>query len=195
MRLMRFGRDRLVLEFESVTANRTVAQAIVMLSLSCAAAVVLLTAAAFFWRLSRRAEQAAIQSERDRRLKALGEMSAVLGHELRNPLAALKGHAQLLLEKLPEEHPGHQGALTVVREAVRLEDLASNVLEFVRSGKVELETVNPVAVARAALETTGDRERLVVSSPIPGLAARPRPYRGSPREPSSERASVLPRGR
>lgn len=160
-------RDRLVLDFESVTANQTVSQAIVTLALSCAAAVVLLTAALFFWRLSRRAERAAAQSERDRRLKALGEMSAVLGHELRNPLAALKGHAQLLLERLPEEHPGHRGAQTIVREAVRLEDLASNVLEFVRSGKVEPESTDPVAVARAAVEASGDSVKLAVNGPIP----------------------------
>jgi two-component system sensor histidine kinase HydH len=94
-------------------------------------------------------------------------MSAVLGHELRNPLAALKGHAQLLLEKLPKEHPGHRGAQTIVRESVRLENLASDVLEFVRSGRVEPELIDPVAVARAAVETTGDRVKLAVNGSIP----------------------------
>src|SRR5262245_22238638 len=34
--------------------------------------------------------------ERERRLQSLGEMSAVLAHEIKNPLASLKGNAQLL---------------------------------------------------------------------------------------------------
>jgi hypothetical protein len=56
------------------------------------------------------------------KLAALGEMSAVLGHELRNPLTALKGHAQLLVERLPDDHPGYKGATTVVNEATRMEN-------------------------------------------------------------------------
>jgi two-component system sensor histidine kinase HydH len=161
------GRSHLVVEFESVTANQTVSRATLTLALSCAAAVVLLVVAAFFWRLSLSAERSALRLERDRRLAALGEMSAILGHELRNPLAALKGHAQLLVEKLPPEHAAHRGARTVVREAIRLEDLASNVLDFVRSGKVEPEETDPVAVARAAAQTVGDEVEVVEKRPVP----------------------------
>ena len=58
-----------------------------MLLISLVAATVLLVAAVIFWRLSRRAEVMTNQLARDRQLKALGQMSAVLGHELRNPLA------------------------------------------------------------------------------------------------------------
>jgi len=39
--------------------------------------------------------------ERERRLASLGEMSAVLAHEIKNPLASLKGNAQLLARMLP----------------------------------------------------------------------------------------------
>src|SRR5882724_739763 len=44
--------------------------------------------------LRRAAEERA--REHERRLAALGEMSAVLAHEIKNPLASLKGNAQLL---------------------------------------------------------------------------------------------------
>jgi two-component system sensor histidine kinase HydH len=117
------------------------------------AAALLFGWAAVFWRLSRQAELAAAQLERDRQLKALGEMSAVLGHELRNPLTSLKGHCQLLLEKLAADHPGRRGAETVLRETVRLEKLSRQILEFARTGSVEPTLEDPVALAKAAAES------------------------------------------
>ena len=86
-----------------------------------AVVVLLLGAGVVFWRQSLRAEELEGQIARDRQLKSLGEVSAVLGHEIRNPLASLKGHAQLLVERLGEDHPGHKGAARVVHEAERLE--------------------------------------------------------------------------
>jgi two-component system sensor histidine kinase HydH len=153
-----------------------VTRALFTLATDVGAAVLLLAAALFFWRLSRRAERYAAQLEREQRLAALGQMSAVLGHELRNPLASLKGHAQLLLEKLPEDHPGRPGATRVVREAVRLEELAGQILEFVRTGTVDPAPVDPVAPARAAVEAVGpDRVRLTTAAPPPTwLLDRPR---------------------
>jgi two-component system sensor histidine kinase HydH len=155
---------RLTLEFDSLPAQALERRALVTLVISLAAAAVLLGAAIVFWRQSRRGEAAAVQLERDRQLKALGEMSAVLGHELRNPLASLKGHAQLLLEKLAEGQPGRRGAETVVREAVRLEELAAQVLEFVRTAAVAREDADPAAVARAAARTVGE-ERVRLEAP------------------------------
>jgi len=130
----------------------------------------LLGLAAVFWRLSRQAELAAAQLARDRQLKALGEMSAVLGHELRNPLTSLKGHCQLLLEKLASDHPGRRGAETVLREAVRLEDLSRQILEFARTGAVEPTHEDPVALAKAAAEAVGpgpDVHVKVEGEPLP----------------------------
>jgi two-component system sensor histidine kinase HydH len=110
---------------------------------------------AIFWRISRHAEKASRQLEHDRQLKVLGQMSAVLGHEIRNPLASLKGHVQLLLEKLPAEHPGRKGAEVVLRETIRLEELSRHVLEFARTGSVQCESANPATMVRTAVESTG----------------------------------------
>ncbi len=101
------------------------------------ATLALLLAAALFWQLSLREERAHATKERQRQLASLGEMAAVLAHELRNPLAALKGHAQLLLEQLPGGTRPHEKANRVVREAERLEALSEDLLSFVRTTVLE----------------------------------------------------------
>ena len=86
------------------------------------------------------------QRFREQQLAALGEMSAVMAHEIRNPLTSLKGHAQLLVEYLPEGEKTKAKAERVVHEAKRLEHLSSQLLDFVRMGSLELSEVEPIAM-------------------------------------------------
>ncbi len=152
---------RIVVEFEPVAVQHLSAHAVATLVIGVCAALVLLGAAVVFWRLSVRAERTAAQLERDRQLKSLGQMSAVLGHELRNPLAGLKGHAQLILRKLPAGDGARRAAEMVVREAVRLEQLANQVLEVARTGELEPRLEDPLALARGAAEAMAcDRVRV-----------------------------------
>jgi two-component system, NtrC family, sensor histidine kinase HydH len=68
--------------------------------------------------------------ERDR-LAALGEMSAGLAHEIRNPLAAIKGAAQ---ELKPQQLPGEDAELlqVIVDEVNRLNSVVSGFLDYAR---------------------------------------------------------------
>ena len=76
------------------------------------------------------------QAEHERRLQSLGEMSAVLAHEIKNPLASLKGNAQLLAQMLPEGEKPRKKADRIVDEAMRLEQLTIDLLQFVRTGSI-----------------------------------------------------------
>ena len=149
---------QVLFEVDSAAAHGLAWRARVTLAVSLLAALVLMGLCAVFWRISRNAEKASAQLEHDRQLKVLGQMSAVLGHEIKNPLASLKGHAQLLLEKLPLDHAGRKGAEIVLRETVRLEELSRQVLEFARTGAVECESADPAAVVRAAIEDAGSAD-------------------------------------
>jgi two-component system sensor histidine kinase HydH len=148
----------ILFEVDSTAAHALAWRARVTLAVSLLATVVLLGLSAVFWRISRSAEKAAALFEHDRQLKVLGQMSAVLGHEIKNPLASLKGHVQLLLEKLPPDHAGRKGAEVVLRETVRLEELSRQVLAFARTGAVEREAADPAAVVRAAIEDVGSSD-------------------------------------
>ncbi len=141
----------IVLEFEPRLSSSLQAQADRQLALSILAALLLAGAAGVFWRQSVRAEEAEAALADAERLAALGEMSAVLAHEIRNPLAALKGHAQLVAEQLDGQR-AQRSAHRVVQGAERLEALANDLLDFVRSGAVDLAEHDPAALLRAVAE-------------------------------------------
>lgn len=98
--------------------------------------------------LMRRTREERARSDQ-RRLALLGRTSALLAHELRNPLASLKGHAQLL-EELAPEGPTRNKAEIVVSEARRLERLITELLEFLRSGRLQRRRTPVRSVLKAA---------------------------------------------
>jgi two-component system sensor histidine kinase HydH len=88
--------------------------------------------------------------ERDR-LAALGQMAAGLAHEVKNPLGAIKGAAQLLSD--PGDHPRNvaidQEFVGIILEEVeRLDRVVGSVLDYARPSKGELGAVDLNAVVR-----------------------------------------------
>jgi len=75
------------------------------------------------------------------RLAALGELSARMAHEIRNPLAALCGSVQLL--SCAKDLPEYDSRLLAIvsREAERLETLISEFLMYARPTKPQTERV------------------------------------------------------
>jgi two-component system sensor histidine kinase HydH len=139
-----------VVEFEPTAAARLTQTARRSLALAVAAAALLSLAAWIFVRMSARYENARLRLEQRRHLTLLGEMSAVLAHEIRNPLASLKGHAQLAAERMPDGTREKACVEQVIASADRLDALTSDLLSFARSSAIELEPVSPVDVMRMA---------------------------------------------
>lgn len=143
----------LAVEFEPVVAEQMAADSTSTLLLSALVAAALLGAAFIFWRLSVQQELAERRLEDQRRLSALGEMAGVMAHEIRNPLASLKGHAQLLAERLRGGNDAERRkADRVVQEAERLEALTTDLLDFVRSGPIDMQPSDPAALVAACVE-------------------------------------------
>ncbi|MDD2309613.1 MAG: ATP-binding protein [Desulfuromonadaceae bacterium] len=75
------------------------------------------------------------------RLAALGELSARMAHEIRNPLAALCGSVQLLSSATDiQDHDARLLAI-VTREAARLDRLISEFLLYARPALPQLEQI------------------------------------------------------
>ena len=148
----------IALEFVPLEADGIIARAQTNVLLNAAAAMVLMAAAFVLWRMAQRAQQAEAAIARQQHLASLGEMSAVLAHEIRNPVAAAKGHAQLLAEQIPEGAPHRRWVDMVVEHVIRLETLTSQLLEFARTAEIEREPCSPVAIVEeAAAELDPDR--------------------------------------
>jgi two-component system sensor histidine kinase PilS (NtrC family) len=81
---------------------------------------------------------------RSERLAAIGELSASIAHEVRNPLAAISGSVQILRRRTGEsEDEGENGRLMeiVIRETDRLNRLITDFLQYARPGPLRPETV------------------------------------------------------
>ncbi|HEY6373718.1 MAG TPA: ATP-binding protein [Candidatus Sulfotelmatobacter sp.] len=94
---------------------------------------------------NRRLEQAQAEARRSERLAALGQLSAGLAHEIRNPLGVIKGSAEMLTQKLGESNPlATELAGYISTETNRLSALVTRFLDFARPLHADL-TPQPIA--------------------------------------------------
>jgi signal transduction histidine kinase len=118
--------------------------------------------------------------ERDR-LAVLGQMAAGLAHEIRNPLGAIKGAAQLLAEPGPEgakDDPTAREFIGIILEEVdRLNRVVGNVLDLARPNDHSVVPIDVNAVIRRTLqvlsaERVGDQVdiQMTLDSELPRVA-------------------------
>jgi two-component system sensor histidine kinase PilS (NtrC family) len=95
---------------------------------------------------------------RSERLAAVGELSACIAHEIRNPLAAISGSVQMLKRKadtLGGTVEARRLMSIVLRETDRLNHLITDFLQYARPGPVRIEPVSLETVAGEVLEVFG----------------------------------------
>jgi signal transduction histidine kinase len=148
-------RPLVVAEYEPPMLGRLQADLRGISFVAIVAALVLVAFALAWSRATQRLAAVRQQAERESQLVELGRATWVIAHELRNPLAALKGHAQLLVEDL--DGPARAKAERVVEGAERLESLTSVLLDFIRDAPLDVRAVSPAElVDRALIELPQD---------------------------------------
>jgi signal transduction histidine kinase len=85
------------------------------------------------------------------RLAALGRIAANVSHTIKNPLTAVGGFANRLMEKLPEGSKERKYAGLIFSEAIRLENVLQNVLLFSRRDAGIREECNVLAILEKSL--------------------------------------------
>lgn len=85
-------------------------------------------------------------SNRNDRMKELGELAAMLAHEIRNPLGGIKGFASLLQRDLKEQPHLQQMTEFIIEGTDNLNNLVSQVLNYSRPFKANFVNTNILSI-------------------------------------------------
>jgi signal transduction histidine kinase len=103
---------------------------------------------------NRQLQRAEAEARRSERLAALGQLSAGLAHEIRNPLGVIKGSAEMLTKKLQDARPlESELAGYISSEVNRLNALVARFLDFARPQNLQLRPVQISRIVDHALES------------------------------------------
>lgn len=110
-------------------------------------------------RANRSLQEAQAEMRRSERLVALGQLTAGLAHELRNPLGTMKTSAELLARKVSHENEiAREMAGFIACEVDRTNSLITRFLDFARPRHLKLETADITGMLDRAI-TRFEREQ------------------------------------
>jgi signal transduction histidine kinase len=89
--------------------------------------------------------------EGHKRLSFIGQMTAVLTHEIRNALASIKGFTQLVDEKTPDSDVRKPGLEAIIAGTGRIEHLVNNLLLFSKDETYQIDAVEIVGLFREVI--------------------------------------------
>jgi signal transduction histidine kinase len=92
------------------------------------------------------------RADQAERMAGLGRLAAGLAHEIRNPLGAIAGSIQLLRTVSSLSDEDRRLCDIIQREAARLNDLVTDMVDLSRARKPLLAAVDAAAVAREVVE-------------------------------------------
>lgn len=88
---------------------------------------------------------------KSRTLSALGEMSANVAHEIRNPLGSIGGFAALLERDLDDDDPRRNLVKKIIEGVASLDKIVTNLLIYTRPLKADLRQTNLVEYVNEVL--------------------------------------------
>lgn len=99
------------------------------------------------------------------RLTSLGELSAAVVHEVRNPLSAIKGAVEILEDEIAVNSPRREFAEIAKREVDRLDRLVGEFLRFARTPKPAVAPADLNEIVRSVsslIEQRAQNQKVVV---------------------------------
>lgn len=124
---------------------------------------------ALIYRYARRDDEHKLELARQDHLSRMGEMGAILAHEIRNPLAGIKGFAQLI-EKNPEDPSTKDSAHRIIVETLRLEELTTDLLAFARNDDYSVTTIQVADIVEkivSMVRNEAEKSQITISTDCP----------------------------
>jgi signal transduction histidine kinase len=120
--------------------------------------------AAFFFKDLTHVEQIEERERLRDRLAAVGEMAAVVAHEIKNPLAGIEVMAGLLRRQVPDKREVQSIVADIINEAKMANAIVQEVLDFVRPVRLQLDRTSlPEALQSAVTMADGKGKRGEIS--------------------------------
>ena len=91
------------------------------------------------------------EMEQRKRWALIGQMTAVLTHEIRNALGSIKGYTQWVREKIAESDSRREGLAKVLRGTDRIESLVNDLLQFSREETYNIESLDVSSLVKETL--------------------------------------------
>ena len=92
---------------------------------------------------------------RAERLVGIGLLASGVAHEINNPLAIIRGNAELLQMATGRQGEQHDEQDTIIRQVGRIERIVRNLLTFSRAGTKQLSTIRLVNLLDSILDQVG----------------------------------------
>jgi two-component system sensor histidine kinase HydH len=103
---------------------------------------------------NRQLQRAEAEARRSERIAALGQLSAGLAHEIRNPLGVIKGSAEMLRQKIEGTQPlASELAGYISSEVDRANALVARFLDFAKPARLDLRPQRISEIVERALES------------------------------------------
>ncbi len=90
------------------------------------------------------------------RLATMGQVTAAVAHEIRNPLSTIGGFARSIVRDPTETDRNARNAQVIVEEADRLEELLSNLLDFSRPDSLTIQRLSLWPLVQSVLDMTAE---------------------------------------
>ena len=99
------------------------------------------------------------EQRRRERLASIGELSAGVAHEIRNPLTGIGNCAQVLRDRLAPDDPRLRFVSIILDETSRLNRIVESLLSFARPGRPQLQESTIVDLLKRVLELEAELHR------------------------------------
>src|SRR5215216_4848091 len=115
--------------------------------------------AAMFFKDLTRVEQLEERERLRDRLAAVGEMAAVIAHEVKNPLAGIEVMAGVLKRKIPASPDAQALLADIINEAKMANAIVQEVLDFVRPIRLQVERTGIPEAVQGAINLADTKAR------------------------------------